>query len=58
MEEQTPENQDVNFESRLDLKPLQDHVEAIKKEIGKIIVGQNDMIELLIISLLSINFKK
>ncbi|MDO7171711.1 AAA family ATPase [Mariniflexile sp. AS56] len=53
MEEQTPENQDVNFESRLDLKPLQDHVEAIKKEIGKIIVGQNEMIELLIISLLS-----
>ena len=32
MEEQTPENQDVNFESRLDLKPLQEHVEAIKKE--------------------------
>ncbi len=53
MEEQTTESQDVNFESRLDLKPLQEHVEAIKKEIGKIIVGQNDMIELLIISLLS-----
>lgn len=53
MEEQTTENQDVNFEIRLDLKPLQEHVEAIKKEIGKIIVGQNDMIELLIISLLS-----
>ena len=53
MEEQPIENQDINFESRLDLKPLQDHVEAIKKEIGKIIVGQNEMIELLIISLLS-----
>ncbi len=53
MEEQTPENQDINFESRIDLKPLQDHVEAIKKEIGKIIVGQNEMIELLIISILS-----
>ncbi|MEN3322709.1 MoxR family ATPase [Mariniflexile soesokkakense] len=53
MEEQTTENQDVNFESRLDLKPLQEHVEAIKKEIGKIIVGQNEMIELLIISILS-----
>jgi MoxR-like ATPase len=53
MEEKTPENQDINFESRLDLKPLQEHVEAIKKEIGKIIVGQNEMIELLIISILS-----
>ncbi len=53
MNEQPIENQNVNFQSRLDLKPLQDHVEAIKKEIGKIIVGQNEMIELLIISLLS-----
>lgn len=53
MEEQPIEPQDVNFESRLNLKPLQDHVDAIKKEIGKIIVGQNEMIELLIISLLS-----
>ncbi|WP_372753161.1 AAA family ATPase [Mariniflexile sp.] len=53
MEEQPIENQDINFESRLDLKPLQAHVEAIKKEIGKFIVGQNEMIELLIISLLS-----
>ena len=53
MNEQPIENQDINFESRLDLKPLQEHVEAIKKEIGKIIVGQNEMIELLIISLLS-----
>lgn len=53
MEEQPNTNQDINFENRLDLKPLQDHVEAIKREIGKIIVGQNNMIELLIISLLS-----
>ena len=53
MEEQHPENQDINFESRLDLKPLQNQVEAIKKEIGKIIVGQDEMIELLIISILS-----
>ena len=53
MNEQPIENQDINFENRLDLKPLQEHVEAIKKEIGKIIVGQNEMIELLIISLLS-----
>ncbi|WP_104734187.1 AAA family ATPase [Hanstruepera ponticola] len=54
---ETPDNQatseHVNFENRIDLKPLQDHVEKIKKEIGKIIVGQNDMIELLIISILS-----
>ena len=47
------EDEDLNFTNRIDLKPLQAHVEAIKKEIGKIIVGQNEMIELLIISILS-----
>jgi MoxR-like ATPase len=53
MEEQNPEIDAINFENRIDLKPLQDHVEAIKKEIGKVIVGQTEMIELLIISILS-----
>jgi MoxR-like ATPase len=53
MEEQHIENEDLNFESRIDLKPLQAHVEKIKEEIGKVIVGQNEMIELLIISILS-----
>lgn len=47
------ESENLNFTNRIDLKPLQVHVEAIKKEIGKIIVGQNEMIELLIISILS-----
>lgn len=53
MDDLKPEAEDLNFTNRIDLKPLQDHVEQIKKEIGKIIVGQNDMIELLIISILS-----
>ncbi len=47
--EQTPED----FTSRIDLKPLQDSVEQIKYEIAKFIVGQNEMIELLIISILT-----
>ena len=47
------DSEDLNFTNRIDLKPLQAHVENIKKEIGKIIVGQNDMVELLIISILS-----
>ena len=41
------------FENRIDLKPLQDSVAQIKSEIAKIIVGQNEMIELLIISILT-----
>ena len=53
MDDLKPEAEDLNFTNRIDLKPLQEHVEQIKNEIGKIIVGQNDMIELLIISILS-----
>lgn len=41
------------FASRLNLEPLQAHVEKIKTEIAKIIVGQEEMIELLIISILT-----
>ncbi|TYB77111.1 AAA family ATPase [Bizionia myxarmorum] len=47
------EGEALNFTNRIDLKPLQAHVEAIKTEMGRIIVGQHEMIELLIISILS-----
>lgn len=47
------ENTSEDFKSRLDLKPLQDSVAQIKQEIAKFIVGQNEMIELLIISILT-----
>ncbi|WP_296382613.1 MoxR family ATPase [Winogradskyella sp.] len=50
---ETTENTSEDFKSRLDLKPLQDSVEDIKQEIAKFIVGQNEMIELLIISILT-----
>ncbi|WP_242203604.1 AAA family ATPase [Aestuariivivens insulae] len=53
MDDLQPKTQDLNFTNRIDLKPLQEHVEQIKAEIGKIIVGQNNMVELLIISILS-----
>jgi MoxR-like ATPase len=41
------------FQNRVDLAGLQDSVAAIKKEIGKIIVGQDAMIELLIAAVLA-----
>jgi MoxR-like ATPase len=50
---EVPENTSEDFKSRLDLQPLQDSVADIKREIGKFIVGQNEMIELLIISILT-----
>ncbi len=54
MEEQNPESEEhKDFTNRIDLKPLQEAVESIKNEIGKVIVGQHDMVELLIISILA-----
>ncbi len=41
------------FENRLDLRELQQNVQKIKEELGKVIVGQKDMIEMLIASLLA-----
>ncbi|MDT0608554.1 AAA family ATPase [Croceitalea rosinachiae] len=43
----------LEFNSRIDLTKLQEAVAQIKSELGKVIIGQNDMIELLIISILA-----
>jgi len=52
MEEQyqdkTPE-----FQSRLDMTDLRNNLERVKAEIGKVIVGQENMIEHLLVALLS-----
>ena len=50
--EETQENP-LEFNSRIDLKNLQEAVEKIKTELGKVIVGQHDMLEMLIISILT-----
>lgn len=49
----TETNATVQFENRLDLSQLQESVQKIKQEIGKVIVGQHDMIDMLIASLLA-----
>jgi MoxR-like ATPase len=43
----------MNFESRIDLQDLNDAITAIKAEIGKIIVGQHQTIELLLTAILA-----
>jgi len=64
LEEQTPhtpsphttqqENtQDLTFTNRLDLSELQLNVQNLKQEIGKVIVGQTDMVDMLLASLLA-----
>ncbi len=45
--------QNLNFQNRIDLSELQEAVGKLKAELAKVIVGQQDFIELLIVSLLS-----
>lgn len=52
MEDAQNENS-LEFTSRIDLNNLQTAVEKIKYELGKVIVGQHDMLEMLIVSILS-----
>ncbi|MEP6584499.1 MAG: MoxR family ATPase [Ginsengibacter sp.] len=40
------------FEQRIDLGPLNDAVNVIRNEIGKVIVGQHEMVDMLMIGLL------
>lgn len=47
------ENIDPVFESRLDITELRENLELVKKEIAKVIVGQEDMVEHLLAALLS-----
>ena len=46
------ENQEY-FEDRIGLKLLQEKVDVIKKEMAKVIIGQEQMIELMIVALLA-----
>src|SRR6476660_6774047 len=49
--EATSEN--VNFESRISLAPLLDSINQIRAELGTVIVGQNKMIDQLLVAILS-----
>ncbi|HNU60132.1 MAG TPA: AAA family ATPase, partial [Aquaticitalea sp.] len=46
-------NDTVNFKNRIDLSELQNGIDHIKTEISKVIVGQKDMVDLLIASILA-----
>ncbi|MCL7764591.1 MoxR family ATPase [Polaribacter sp. Z014] len=45
--------ENISFENRIDLSELQESVFKIKKELQKVIVGQKDMMDLLIVALLA-----
>ncbi|PVW15700.1 AAA family ATPase [Marixanthomonas spongiae] len=53
MENPENTNDELHFDNRIPLQELQKAVEDIKKQLGKIIIGQQDFVELLIVSLLA-----
>tara|TARA_R110001592_G_scaffold48208_7_gene152118 strand:+ start:8722 stop:9720 length:999 start_codon:yes stop_codon:yes gene_type:complete len=53
MEDNTQDENNLEFNSRIDLSKLQESVARVKSELGKVIIGQQDMIELLIVSILA-----
>ncbi len=53
MEENEAQGEGLEFNSRIDLSQLQSAVSKIQEELGKVIIGQERMIELLIISILA-----
>lgn len=53
MESTVNNNLENEFHSRIDLSGLKNGADRIRAEIGKIIVGQQDVVDLLIIALLS-----
>jgi MoxR-like ATPase len=46
-------NENVNFQSRINLEPLRERIDKIKTEMETIIVGQNKMIDQLLVSILA-----
>ena len=46
-------NENVNFQSRINLEPLRERIEKIKTEMETVIVGQNKMIDQLLVSILA-----
>src|SRR6218665_642650 len=46
-------SQEVNFESRINLNPLLENITNIKREISSVIVGQEKMIDQLLVAILS-----
>lgn len=56
MEENTTmaeNSENIHFTNRIDLAPLTDHIAKIKEEINKVIVGQEKMIDQLLVAILS-----
>ncbi|MCL4117351.1 UNVERIFIED_CONTAM: hypothetical protein GTU68_056795 [Idotea baltica] len=47
------EEENINFDNRIPLEDLKQTIEEIKQELGKVIIGQTNFVELLIVALLA-----
>lgn len=47
------QNENVNFQSRINLEPLLESINAIRQELGTVIVGQTKMIDQMLVAILS-----
>jgi MoxR-like ATPase len=47
------ENNEINFENRIDIQPILASFAKVKEDVGQIIVGQEKMIEFLLVAILS-----
>ena len=53
LQENVDTSNDIKFTNRIDLSELQEAVEKIKSELSKVIVGQKNMVDMLITALLA-----
>lgn len=53
MENEQTELNDIRFESRIDLSHLSQNMEAVRQELKKVIVGQDKMIDHLLVAMLA-----
>lgn len=53
MENELNETKDIRFESRLDLSELQESMNAVRQELKKVIVGQDKIIDYLLVAMLA-----
>ena len=53
MENPETNDQDFNFDNRIPLAQLQQAIDGVKQQLGQIVIGQDDFIELLIVGLLA-----
>ncbi len=51
--EELNQNEDIRFDSRLDMEPLHKKLSQVRKEIGKVIVGQQKMVDRMLVALLA-----